>query len=341
VNNDFFYDDLITAPGDKKWLCFDEIHKMPKWKNLLKGYFDEFEGKTYFIITGSARLDLMKKSGDSLTGRYFLYKLFPLIYNEIETNRTILNPPVSARNFIETRLSTKSHKNTIDSLLEHSGFPEPFLKNNKIFLKKWRDDFTDRLIKDDLRDLTGIHDVEKVATLLELLPSKIGNPLSLNSMREDLGVSHTSIRSWLRSLELTYSVFTLSAYSKKITRSIKKEKKLYLFDWSRISDPALRFENYIACELLAQTAYWNEFSNDTFDLNYIRTKDGKETDFLITRSSVPWLLIECKYSETFIEKHHIIHSRMLGGIPVVQLSYNCNTVKKIDNTWQVPAERFL
>ena len=59
--------------GLPSWVCFDEIHKMPKWKNILKDYFDKFEDIARFIVTGSARLDWFRKSGDSLSGRYFLW----------------------------------------------------------------------------------------------------------------------------------------------------------------------------------------------------------------------------------------------------------------------------
>ena len=74
---------LEELSEEKPILIFDEIHKFGKWKNFLKGFFDLYEKKTKIIVTGSARLNIYKRGGDSLMGRYFYYRIHPLSVAEI------------------------------------------------------------------------------------------------------------------------------------------------------------------------------------------------------------------------------------------------------------------
>ncbi len=317
----FLEEDLLKS-GNKQtaWVCFDEIHKMPKWKNILKEQFDVFEDRVRFIITGSARLDAFHRSGDSLAGRYFLHHLFPLTLREVTKNLSWNPPPENARDFVEGRFSEpKFHAQALQQLLTFSGFPEPFLRASSSFQRRWRSQLLDQLVREDLRDLTKILALENVAKLVHLLPKRIGSPLSLNSLTRDIEESHTAVRSHIRALELIYVAFQLSPYSKKLQRSLRKEKKLYFFDWTLVGDPAACFENYVACELWSWVSSWNDAGIADFTLNYIRTRDGKETDFLIVRDGKPWILLEAKLSDQEMDSHHRHHARVLGGIPLVQV----------------------
>lgn len=347
--NSFFYmDDVLKIKQEKghvPWVCFDEIHKMPKWKNILKAIFDSAEEKVRFIVTGSARLDMFNKAGDSLSGRYFSFKLFPLTLFELTHNKNFheFSVPKDGLSFVEAQLSkTAYHQDTMDTLLNYSGFPEPFLRANKMFNKKWHDDYTDRLIREDLRDLTHIRELENIAALMTFIPERIGSPLSLNSLKEDLAVSHSAIRTYIKSLELCYITFFVTPYSKKISRAVKKEKKCYLYDWSLIKNAAIRFENYLAVELKVLIELWNEIGESKFELFFVRTRDGKETDFLLTKDKSPWLLIEAKLSGEKIDNHHYLHSRELGNIPIVQLIAKTDiAVKEEKNSFCISASRFL
>src|SRR6266404_3821274 len=68
----------IAWPKDASLVVLDELHKAPKWKNLLKGVVDEFANKPPVLVTGSARLDAFRKTGDALTGRHYFYRLHPI-----------------------------------------------------------------------------------------------------------------------------------------------------------------------------------------------------------------------------------------------------------------------
>jgi len=326
------------------WVCFDEIHKMPKWKNILKGYFDKYEDICRFIVTGSARLDWFRRSGDSLAGRYFLFRLNPLTLSEV-AGRVC---PAPGRNenalaFIERKTaSARYEQDLMERLLRTSGFPEPFLKADETFYRRWQRDMVDHLVREDVRDLTRILAVDHVATLMQILPDRIGSPLSLNSLSQDVGTSYTAAKNAVNALQLTYALFLVSPYSEKIARAVRKEKKAYFYDWGRCRDSARRFENYAAVELKALTDLWHDRGLADFDLRYVRTRDGRETDFLITRDPKPWCLFEIKLKDESIARHHFDHAKALGDIPIVQLVSETPVFKKqAPKAFRLSASRFF
>lgn len=194
-------------------------------------------------MTGSGRLDLYQKGGDSLLGRYFLYHIHPFTISDVQETKT-----VSLSEFLEKILKDLNKAKTSNSyqdLLEFGGFPEPYLKKDKSFYNRWIKTRKQRLIFEDIRDLTRIQDLNRLEQLVDILPSRVGSPLSINSLREDIGVAFETIDSWIQALEKIYYIYTIAPYSKKIARAIRKEKKLYFWDWSEIKDPGIRFENFI------------------------------------------------------------------------------------------------
>jgi predicted AAA+ superfamily ATPase len=338
------YDSKPMGEENVPWVCLDEIHKMPKWKNILKDYFDKFENVCHFIVTGSARLDWFKKSGDSLAGRYFLFKLFPFCLSEVTGEGIpVISENEKAHPFIEKRINHNSYRqDALDQLLNFSGFPEPFTKADTRFHLRWQRDLLDRLIKEDIRDLTKIIETENIATIIRLLPERVGAPLSLNSLKEDVEISYNAVKSAISTLQLTYIIFLVPPYSERIARSLKKEKKCYFFDWTRCTDFAKRFENYVALELKIMVEIWNDSGIGNFNLFYVRTKDGKETDFLITKNELPWCFFEVKLKDRSIDAHHYKHSQFMGDIPVVQITHENNILKKSgDLFYRISASRFF
>ena len=334
----------IKSQGRLPWVCFDEIHKMPQWKNILKGSYDAFEEDCRFIVTGSARLEWFRRSGDSLVGRYFLFHLNPLSLSEVAGN-ALLEPGIEepARDFIERKLDRgRPEQDLMEQILQYGGFPEPFIKASAEFYRRWQRDIEDYLTREDIRDLTRILAVEHVATLMHILPSRVGSPLSLNALKEDVETSYTAIRNAIRAMELTQAIFLISPYSRKVARSVKKERKLYFYDWGRCREPAPRFENFIAAELKTMIELWHDKGIGDFCLMYIRTRDGKETDFLITRDRKPWCLFEAKLQDVAIARHHLDQAQALGGIPVVQVVLQGGIYKKQPpNAYRCSASRLF
>jgi uncharacterized protein len=343
--NAFFESDALRLKKKSlSWVCFDEIHKYRNWKNVLKEFFDGYETKMRFIVTGSARLETFRRSGDSLAGRYFLFHLNPLMIGEIAGKPMMsVLPESDAANFIEKSIRGKEERHDIVSaLLANGPFPEPYLAGDSLFAKKWRESYLERIVKEDLRDITQIRHLEKVIDLVYLLPGRIASPLSLNSLREDLEINFATVKSYLNYLNICYVIFEVPPFSWKKARLVKKEKKVYFYNYTIVENEGARFENLVALELKAWVDLCNDATGDTFALHYVRTREGKETDFLIVKNGVPWLLFETKLSEAGIERHHFTHSEMMGGVPLVQLVKEPNVLKApAKNTFVVSAGIFF
>lgn len=316
-DSDFFTD------TQAKWICFDEIHKRPKWKDILKGIYDVHKDQFRFVITGSARLDTFKKSGDSLVGRYFHTQLFPL--NLGDFYKTDFESPRDPLKLIENA-SDKHDASEMEDLLILGGFPEPFFSGSERFWKRWSANHHDLILKEDLRDISHISEIDKVESLLTMLNPSIGHTLSYRNFALDLETTHGSIKRWLEMLNRLHMVFSISPYSKKIRRAYKQERKWYYVDW-RASVYNL-FENYIASSLLRAVTLYTDRYGEKMSLHFVRTHDGAEVDFLICRDGNPWLLIEAKEGVPDISSAVYRFSRELN-VPCVIVTRKKNLFKKI------------
>jgi len=343
-DNELFFTSDSRPLKDKSWICFDEIHKMPKWKNILKGIYDVSFENYHFIITGSAKLDLSRRAGDSLSGRYFTFHLYPVSLSELTNSFSKhLCVPKTAKSFISQKMDSNIHTaDNLDLLLEYSGFPEPLLKQSKAFHAKWAQDYLDTVITEDIGALTRIIDKEYLYDLYKLLPEMISNPISVSSLASHLDVSPPTIKNYLKRLEDFYLTFRIYPYSKNIKRSLLKMPKCYLFDWSRIKDPGKRFENYMAVELKTLLSLWQDATGENYSLFYIKNKQKQEIDFLITYDEKPWMLIESKHSDGPLSKHCFEIQKMLNNIPLVQVCREENVcMLQTNNTYRISASRFL
>lgn len=289
----------MAVLNKEKCLILDEIHKSSGWKQKLKGIFDELGQEIKIIVTGSARLNIFKKGGDSLMGRYLNFRLHPLSYGEVTKSKKMDPATWKSSLFIK---STKNYpQDPLLQLLKLSGFPEPFFSNSEKILRIWRQGRNEKIIKEDLRDLSRLPELSKVEMLASLLPTKVGSPLSVQSLREDLEVAHDTVSRWLKYLNELFYFFELKPWTQSIARSLKKEGKIYLYDWTEIEDEGIKFENLVACHLLKTCHYWTDTGEGHFDLFYLRNKEKQEIDFLIIKDKKPWLCIEAKLSDIKID----------------------------------------
>lgn len=279
-------------PAGKKMLIFDEIHKYRNWKNYLKGEFDKQRENFSILVTGSARLDIYRKGGDSLLGRYRSYRLHPL--SLLELSGTVKDIEISGElSFQEVNKKTKK---IFDNLFKFGGFPEVFIKQDEKDLRRWHNERADRLVKEDIRDVESVRDISSIQILVELLPQKVGALFSLNSLREDLNVTHKTIASWVDILEKFYYHFRVYPFQSSLIKSLRKEPKLYLWDWSEVSDENAKLENMIASHLLKFSHYLFDTQGYKAQLNYIRDKEQREIDFVVTVNNRPWFSVEVKNS---------------------------------------------
>ncbi|PIR26352.1 MAG: hypothetical protein COV43_01965 [Deltaproteobacteria bacterium CG11_big_fil_rev_8_21_14_0_20_42_23] len=279
-------------------VILDEIHKAKSWKRSLKGIYDTLEYPVDLLVTGSARLNVYKKGGDSLLGRYYHFRLHPFSLAELTHKKTPTPDETLSLLFDEKPSSQKTNKEILQHLFEYGAFPDPYLAQDKRKAKLWRQDRIERVIREDLRDLSRIPELSQIEMLASLLPERIGSLLSINGLKEDLEVSYDTIKRWLQALDNLYYCFRIKPYSKSIKRSLKKEPKLYLWDHSEIEDKGSRFENLIASHLLKACHFWTDTGEGKFDLCYLRNKEKQEIDFLITKDNKPWLPLEVKSQST-------------------------------------------
>jgi len=296
VENPTFFQEIKRRDPSIPLIIFDEIHKYKDWKNYLKGVYDQYHESYQFLVSGSGRLDIYQKGGDSLAGRYFLFHLWPFTMSELGRRNLTID------DFLANPLQISMENNeTLKEkwvrLSKLSGFPEPYLANRMAIYRRWSNTYAQQLIREDIRDLTGIKSVGDMETLYFLLPSKVGSPLSIPSLSTDLKVSYNSVRGWLAVFERFFLIFSIPPWTERVARAIQKERKVYLWDAPRIDDPAARFENMVAIELWRAVTNWNDLGYGQFTLHFIKNKEQQEVDFLIAHRHQPVVLIEAKISE--------------------------------------------
>jgi hypothetical protein len=322
-------------PGDADLIILDEIHKYKKWKSFVKGEYDTLKEKYRFLITGSARLDIYRKGGDSMLGRYHYYRLHPFTLAEA-AGRTSM-PEVMK----EIPIPSKSEREIFKALNKFGGFPEPFIKQNSRVLRRWHNEKTERLFREDIRDIEPVRDIVSMQLLGDILPDRTGSLLSINSLREDLEVSHRAVSNWLNILESFYYCFRLYPYVGKNFRSLKKEAKLYLWDWSEINDEAIRFENCVASHLLKLTHFLQDYEGYKANLYFLRSAEKKEVDFLLTIDEKPWFAIEAKMNDTNVSSSLYYFKEKLQIPFCYQVIKKTNVDSFIKNVRVVSADRFL
>lgn len=281
-----------TFRADRELFIFDEIHKYRNWKNYLKGEYDKYKERFRILVTGSARLDIYRKGGDSLLGRYRPYRLHPLSLHEV-SGRQIKSAPLEELVFLG---DNKKDKEVFSALFKFGGFPELFMKRSEKESRRWHNERVDRLIKEDIRDIENIRDLSALQVLVELLPAKAGSLFSLNSLCQDLGVTHKTLSAWVEVLEKFYYHFRIYPFQSTLIKSLIKEPKLYLWDWSELEDENARFENMIASHLLKFCAFLQDVEGYKARLYYVRDKEQREADFLVAIKDKPWFCVEAKAS---------------------------------------------
>jgi predicted AAA+ superfamily ATPase len=328
----------ITAsswPGDAELLIFDEIHKYRQWKGLIKGEYDKLKETHKFLVTGSARLDVYRRDGDSLQGRYHYYRLHPFTLAEIEGIGYKISIPD------KLPIGKDYYPKTLDSLDAFGGFPEPFLKQSRRHLRRWHNEKIERMFREDILDIRAIRDIGNMKLLSDMLPSKVGSLLSLNTIREDLGVSFRAVSDWMDILEIFYYHFRIYPFSAKKIRSLKKEPKLYLWDWSEVEDEAARFENLIASHLLKLVHFITDYEGHKAELYFLRDVDKREVDFLVTIGGKPWFAVEAKLKDTGLSPHLLYFKERLS-IPYVYQVVKKTGVDKIEKGARIiSASKFL
>ena len=301
-------------------LVFDEIHKYRSWRPYLKGIFDLYGTSKKILVTGSARLDYYRYGGDSLQGRYHFLRMLPLSVAELGI----------------------TGKTELKQLLQLSGFPEPFFAGSLNFSQRWSREYRTRIIQEDIVSLENTTSLQKIELMMLRLPFLVGSPLSVNSLREDLNVSHKAASAWLEILERLYAIFRIPPFESNLLRAVKKEQKHYHYDWTLIKEEGARFENMIALHLLKWVYWKQDTEGKDIELRYFRDIDGREVDFLITEDQMPVLCVECKVKEDIPTKamHYFLNKFPNCKAWHITLEGDKNVTTK-EGVHIAPAEVFL
>lgn len=266
-------------PDNLELVVFDEIHKMRQWKSFIKGIYDTKPEGLRILVTGSAKLNALKNVGDAMTGRFYVYHILP--FSVVELKGTI-------------------YKNDIDRLLAHGGFPEPFLSNSLHDVDRWREQYVGNNIRAEILDFATPHDINAILDIVKILRTRVGSPISFKGIAEDVGIAPATAKRYVQMLEDLHIVFSVRTYTKKITRSILKEPKIYFYDVSLVTNEGARLENLVAVSLYKHILYLQDSKGERWGLSYVRTRNHKEVDFALTLNDELKELIEVKTSDTTV-----------------------------------------
>jgi predicted AAA+ superfamily ATPase len=319
----FDYSDDRKIIMEKKWkretdlIIFDELHKWPKWKSWIKGIYDVEGIRPRILVTGSARMDVYKKGGDSLAGRHFRYRLHPLSVAEIKNE---IKP-----------------QDSLDRLLRVGGFPEPFLAGTDDFAKRWRQSHSERILKEDLLELEMVRNLKLMEILTDLLADRVGSPISFSSLARDLEVSPHTVKRWISILESLFVIFVVPPYSKNLARAILREPKIYFYDTGRVkNDLSARLENVVACALLKKLHFGQDTRGEKSELFYVRDKEKREVDFLTVVDRKIHDLIEVKLSEENLSSSLKYFNERLKPLYPAQIVLNLS--REIDHN-KIPIQK--
>ncbi|MFV1998653.1 MAG: ATP-binding protein [Acidiferrobacterales bacterium] len=320
-------------------VIFDELHKYPRWKQFLKGFFDTYADQLRIMVTGSSRMDVYRRGGDSLMGRYFLYRMHPFsvaetLTRDLPDEKRIIRSPkkVSSANF--------------DALWNHGGYPEPFLKRDMRFSRRWQSLRLEQLVREDIRDLTQIQQLDQLELLVKLLSERSAHQLIYGNLASDVRVSIDTTRRWIDVLVSLHLGFLIRPWFKNVSRSLRKEPKWFLRDWASIKDPGDKAETFVACHLLKAIEGWNDMGLGKFDLGYLRDKEKREVDFLVARDGKPWFLVEVKQRDETISSSLKYFQQQLSAPFAFQVVLDANYVDadcfaRAGDPIVVPARTFL
>ena len=300
-------------------VLFDELHKFPRWKQFLKGFFDTHADRVRIAVTGSSRMNVYRRGGDSLMGRYFPYRMHPFsvaetIARELPDLERIVRPPrpVAVEDF--------------DALWCHGGYPEPFLKRDARFSRRWQSLRLQQLVREDVRDFTRVQQLDQLEFMARMLVERSASQLIYGNLARQVRVSIDTVRRWVAALCDLHLGFLVRPWFNNVSRSLRKEPKWYLRDWASIGDAGQRAETFVACHLLKAVEGWNDMGLGAFQLGYLRDKEKREVDFLVARDGKPWFLVEVKHGDESMSPYLKRYQERIGAPFAFQVTVNADHV---------------
>ena len=173
------------------------------------------------------------------------------------------------------------------ALWEHGGFPEPFLRRDERFTRRWHSLRQDQLTREDIREVAQIETLGLLETLTHILAERSGQQLIYSRLANEIGIAVDTVKRWIDVLERLHFGFVVRPWFTNVTKALRKEPKWFLRDWSGIDDIGQRAETFVACHLLKAVDGWTDLGLGSFELRYLRDRLKREVDFLVIRDRNP------------------------------------------------------
>ena len=328
---------LAELREENRVVAFDEIHKYGPWKQFLKGFYDAYSRGVKVVVTGSARLDVYKRGGDSMMGRYFPYRMHPFSVAEL------LDVSLPEEGLI--RAPQRLADDEWEALLKFGGFPDPFVRRDVRFSRRWNALRFEQLMQSDVRDMTQIVELDQLSVLAEILNHRSGEQLVYRNLAVEVGVDEKTIKKWIKALKSLYFGFEVRPWFKNIENSLRKTAKWYMRDWSQIEDLGKRAETLVACHLLKAVEGWTDMGYGDFSLGYLRDKQKREVDFVVVKDGSPWFLVEVKSRDENMSSNLAHYQRLTRAKHAFQVVLDAAYVDRdcfeVSSPVVVPARTFL
>lgn len=216
-----------------------------------------------------------------------------------------------------------SAKEGFQRLMTMGGFPKPFLSNDERKARRWRKERYDRILREDIQDITRVRDVQLIRLLLDALRSCVGGMITFSNLARDLQVSPNTVKEWISLIAEMYIAFPIYPFSKNLPRAIQKPAKLYFYDNADcLGGEGIRLENLVATHLLKRLHFLEDYEGYECSLHYIRDKDGREVDFVTVVDGKVTDLIEVKLSDDTISTSLKYYKSLLNPVRTTQLVSN-------------------
>jgi predicted AAA+ superfamily ATPase len=276
-------------------MTIDEVQRAPDLILAIKSVVDRQKERGQFVLTGSANLLMMSRIGDSLAGRAYYLRLWPMTRREqlgmgaAGIWNTLFDEEVPR--WLDVFRAEKAPEARWSAYATRGGFPEIAVDERLSAADRalWFDGYVTTYLERDLRDIAAVADLADFQRLMQAAALRIGNLLNQSEIGRDVRLPAMTVHRYLNLLETSYQIVRLQPYATNRTKRLIKTPKLYWNDSGLAlhlghagtdDEPGgAHFENMVLCDLLA----WADTHVPRAGITYWRTASGHEVDFVLER----------------------------------------------------------
>lgn len=298
-------EDIITCSASgKSHIFIDEVQKIPDFFQAIQGIYDQYKGKVKFWIWGSSARALKRKNAETLAGRVLSRTLWPLAQTEIFETSSIVSELENVKTTSIHRPMPRGYLKVLcEEMLCKSLLPEPFLQTDKMLAYELLEGYSATYLENEIRRENFVKDLGTFEKFLKLSAAFNTGVVNYSAIANYLDVSYHTVQSFYTILIDTFVTKAVPAYSSSMQVQLVKSPKMYFTDTGlarfisgmrHVPTPSTQefgktFEGFIINEIQKQI----EYQSLPWDVAYLRTKEGREIDLIITTPKTT-LAIEVK-----------------------------------------------